>query len=62
MVNRSGATVLVVGAGGIKQEIWIAKYRHRMPCILGRCFVGILGRCWDFGTLFCSSSSGVGHE
>jgi len=31
IVNRSGATVLVIGAGGIKQEIWLAKYRHKMP-------------------------------
>lgn len=31
MVNKSGATVLVVGAGGVKQEIWLAKYRHMMP-------------------------------
>ncbi|WP_207387743.1 WecB/TagA/CpsF family glycosyltransferase [Chlorobium sp. N1] len=31
LVNRSGATVLVVGAGGVKQEIWLARYRDRMP-------------------------------
>lgn len=30
-VNRSGATVLVVGAGGVKQEIWLARHRDRMP-------------------------------
>ena len=31
IVNRSQATVLLVGVGGIKQEIWLAKYRHKMP-------------------------------
>jgi len=31
LINNSGATVLVVGAGGVKQEIWLAQYRHRMP-------------------------------
>jgi exopolysaccharide biosynthesis WecB/TagA/CpsF family protein len=30
IINQSGATVLVIGAGGIKQEIWLAKYRHKM--------------------------------
>lgn len=45
MVNRSGATVLVVGAGGIKQEIWLAKYRQRMPGV--RLFMA-LGATIDF--------------
>ncbi|WP_449258680.1 WecB/TagA/CpsF family glycosyltransferase [Chlorobium limicola] len=45
MVNRSGATVLVVGAGGIKQEIWMARYRHRMPGV--RLFMA-LGATIDF--------------
>ena len=31
IVNASGATVLVVGVGAPKQEIWIAKYRNDMP-------------------------------
>ena len=31
IVNASGATVLLVGAGAPKQEKWIAKYRSRMP-------------------------------
>lgn len=31
MVNASGATVLVVGAGAPKQECWIHQYRHEMP-------------------------------
>jgi exopolysaccharide biosynthesis WecB/TagA/CpsF family protein len=31
IVNQSGATVLVVGAGGVKQEIWLSRYRHKMP-------------------------------
>ena len=30
IVNESGATVLLVGAGAPKQEKWIAKYRSRM--------------------------------
>jgi N-acetylglucosaminyldiphosphoundecaprenol N-acetyl-beta-D-mannosaminyltransferase len=31
MVNASGATVLAVGLGAPKQELWIAKHRARMP-------------------------------
>lgn len=31
IVNRSGATCLIVGLGAPKQEIWITRYRHRMP-------------------------------
>lgn len=31
MVNDSGATVLAVGVGAPKQELWIAKYRSQMP-------------------------------
>ncbi len=31
MINASGATVLVVGVGAPKQELWIHKYRHRLP-------------------------------
>ncbi len=31
LINASGATVLVVGVGAPKQEIWIAKYRNNMP-------------------------------
>ncbi|WP_292002852.1 WecB/TagA/CpsF family glycosyltransferase [Chlorobium sp.] len=45
MINRSGATVLMVGAGGIKQEIWIAKYRQNMPNV--RLFMA-LGATIDF--------------
>ncbi|MEM7795394.1 MAG: WecB/TagA/CpsF family glycosyltransferase [Cyanobacteria bacterium P01_C01_bin.118] len=30
-VNNSGATVLAVGVGAPKQELWIAKYRSQMP-------------------------------
>lgn len=33
LVNRSGATVLAVGVGAPKQEIFIHTYRHRMPQI-----------------------------
>jgi N-acetylglucosaminyldiphosphoundecaprenol N-acetyl-beta-D-mannosaminyltransferase len=31
MINASGATVLAVGVGAPKQELWIAKYRNRLP-------------------------------
>ena len=31
MIKDSGANVLMVGLGAPKQEIWIAKYRHRLP-------------------------------
>jgi N-acetylglucosaminyldiphosphoundecaprenol N-acetyl-beta-D-mannosaminyltransferase len=30
-INRSGATVLVVGLGGGRQEKFIFRYRHRLP-------------------------------
>lgn len=30
-INRSGATVCLVGLGGGRQEKFIVKYRHRMP-------------------------------
>lgn len=31
MVNASGATVLAVGLGAPKQELWITKHRHLFP-------------------------------
>ena len=31
IINRSGATCLIVGLGAPKKEIWITRYRHRMP-------------------------------
>lgn len=31
LINASGATVLAVGVGAPKQELWIAKYRDRLP-------------------------------
>lgn len=31
IINNSGATVLAVGVGAPKQELWIAKYRSQMP-------------------------------
>ena len=45
IVNRSGATVLLVGVGAPKQEKWIMKYRDAMPGI--RLFMG-LGATIDF--------------
>lgn len=50
LVNRSGATVLLVGVGAPKQEKWIACYRNRMPDV--KIFMA-LGATIDFeaGTL-----------
>jgi N-acetylglucosaminyldiphosphoundecaprenol N-acetyl-beta-D-mannosaminyltransferase len=31
MINASGATVLAVGLGAPKQELWITQHRHRLP-------------------------------
>lgn len=31
IINASGATCVIVGLGAPKQEIWIQKYKHRMP-------------------------------
>ncbi|GAB3769409.1 WecB/TagA/CpsF family glycosyltransferase [Spirosoma horti] len=33
IINRSKATVLVVGLGAPKQEIWISKYKSKLPNI-----------------------------
>jgi exopolysaccharide biosynthesis WecB/TagA/CpsF family protein len=32
-INESGATVLMVGLGAPKQEIWITRYRKEMPSV-----------------------------
>ena len=45
IVNSSGATVLAVGVGAPKQELWIAKYRAQMPGI--KIFMAI-GAALDF--------------
>jgi N-acetylglucosaminyldiphosphoundecaprenol N-acetyl-beta-D-mannosaminyltransferase len=39
MINRSGATCLVVGLGAPKQEIWIDRHRVRMPGV--KVFMGV---------------------
>lgn len=39
MINASGATVLIVGLGAPKQEIWIERYRSAMPNV--RIFMGV---------------------
>ncbi|MCW2412143.1 MULTISPECIES: WecB/TagA/CpsF family glycosyltransferase [unclassified Sphingobium] len=39
MINRSGATCLVVGLGAPKQEIWISRHKHRMPGV--KLFMGV---------------------
>ncbi len=33
IINRSGATCLVIGLGAPKQEIWITRYRSAMPSV-----------------------------
>lgn len=50
LVNESGATVLLVGAGAPKQEKWIMKYKEQMPGV--KLFMA-LGATIDFeaGTL-----------
>ncbi len=45
MINRSGATVLMVCATSPKQEIWIARYRSQLPKV--RLFMA-LGATVDF--------------
>lgn len=45
MINASGATVLAVGVGAPKQELWIAKYRSQMPGV--KIFMAI-GAALDF--------------
>jgi len=45
MINRTEATVLVVGTGAPKQEKWIARHRHEMPGV--RLFMA-LGATIDF--------------
>ena len=39
MINTSGATVLIVGLGAPKQEIWIDRHRSAMPGI--KIFMGV---------------------
>jgi exopolysaccharide biosynthesis WecB/TagA/CpsF family protein len=38
-INDSGATVLIVGLGAPKQEIWITRNKHRMPNV--RIYMGV---------------------
>jgi N-acetylglucosaminyldiphosphoundecaprenol N-acetyl-beta-D-mannosaminyltransferase len=33
LINLSGATVLAIGVGAPKQEMWIAKYRHQLKTV-----------------------------
>jgi N-acetylglucosaminyldiphosphoundecaprenol N-acetyl-beta-D-mannosaminyltransferase len=39
LIHASGATVLIVGLGAPKQEIWITKHRSQMPGV--RVFMGV---------------------
>ncbi|MEM9484789.1 MAG: WecB/TagA/CpsF family glycosyltransferase [Cyanobacteria bacterium P01_F01_bin.116] len=45
IINASGATVLAVGVGAPKQELWIAKYRSQMPGV--KIFMAV-GAALDF--------------
>ena len=45
IINDSGATVLAVGVGAPKQELWIAKYRSQMPGV--KIFMAV-GAALDF--------------
>lgn len=45
IVNASQATVLAVGVGAPKQELWIAKYRSQMPTV--KIFMAV-GAALDF--------------
>jgi N-acetylglucosaminyldiphosphoundecaprenol N-acetyl-beta-D-mannosaminyltransferase len=40
IINRSGALALVVGLGAPKQELWISKYRSRLPKVKAFLAVG----------------------
>jgi 1,2-diacylglycerol 3-beta-glucosyltransferase len=46
MVNRSGAAVLLVALGNPKQELWIARNRHRLPGVLVVAGVGCVFDLW----------------
>lgn len=48
MVNRSGATCLIVGLGAPKQEIWIMRHRHLMPNV--KVYMGV-GATIDYEAL-----------
>jgi exopolysaccharide biosynthesis WecB/TagA/CpsF family protein len=48
MINRSGATCLVVGLGAPKQEIWIMRHRHLMPKV--KVYMGV-GATIDYEAL-----------
>jgi N-acetylglucosaminyldiphosphoundecaprenol N-acetyl-beta-D-mannosaminyltransferase len=39
IIKASGANVVIVGLGAPKQEIWIQKYKHRMPGV--RIWMGV---------------------
>jgi exopolysaccharide biosynthesis WecB/TagA/CpsF family protein len=39
MINRSGATCLIVGLGAPKQEVWIDRNRDKMPRV--KVFMGV---------------------
>jgi N-acetylglucosaminyldiphosphoundecaprenol N-acetyl-beta-D-mannosaminyltransferase len=44
-INQSGATVLAVGVGAPKQELWISKYKDKLPNV--RIFLAV-GAAIDF--------------
>lgn len=46
LVNRSGASVLLVALGNPKQELWIARNRHRLPGVAVAVGVGCVFDLW----------------
>ena len=46
MINSSGASVLLVALGNPKQELWIARNRHRLPGVLVAVGVGCVIDLW----------------
>ena len=48
LINRSGATCLIVGLGAPKQEIWIMRNRYRMPNV--KVYMGV-GATIDYEAL-----------
>jgi N-acetylglucosaminyldiphosphoundecaprenol N-acetyl-beta-D-mannosaminyltransferase len=46
LIDRSGAEVLLVALGNPKQELWIARHRHRLPGVRVAVGVGCVFDLW----------------
>jgi exopolysaccharide biosynthesis WecB/TagA/CpsF family protein len=46
LVNASGADILLVALGHPKQELWIARHRHRLPNVAVAIGVGCVFDLW----------------